>query len=218
MIAEETEIIQSLGEAIWDGDDTKSRELAIKAIQRGINITTVFNNGILEQINRVGDEFGRGNLFLTELFMAANAAKTAMDILMPEMVKQKGETQSLGRIVIGTVAGDIHDLGKNLTAHFLQANGFDVIDLGIDVSRETFIKKVKKLKPDILGLSAMVTTTMPEQKNVIDALTSAGIREKVKVIIGGSSVDPIWTETVGADAYGSDINDSLKKCKELIAS
>jgi corrinoid protein of di/trimethylamine methyltransferase len=218
LIAEETEIIQSLGEAIWDGDDTKSRELAIKAIQRGVNITTVFNNGILEQINRVGDEFGRGNLFLTELFMAANAAKTAMDILMPEMLKQQGETQSLGRIVIGTVAGDIHDLGKNLTAHFLSANGFEVIDLGIDVSTETFIKKVKKLKPDILGLSAMVTTTMPEQKNVIDALNSAGIREKVKVIIGGSSVDPTWTETAGADAYGSDINDSLKKCKELIAS
>jgi trimethylamine corrinoid protein len=215
LVTTETEIISSLGEAIWNGDDIKSRELAVNAIQMGFNITTVFNKGILERIRRIGDEFGRGGIFITELVMAANASKIAMDILMPEMLKQKGEIQTMGKVVIGTVAGDIHDLGKNLIANYLIANGFEVIDLGIDVPTKTFIEKVKELKPDILGLSAMVTTTMLEQTKIIDALKEAGLRDKVKVIIGGSSINRSWAETSGADAFGLDISDTLKKCKEF---
>lgn len=215
MANSEIELIKSIGEAILDGDDAKSGELANNAIQMGFNITTVFNEGVLERIRKVGDEFGRGGIFITELVMAANAAKIAMDILMPEMIKQKGEIQTMGKVVIGTVAGDIHDLGKNLIGNFLRANGYEVIDVGIDVPTNTFIEKVKELKPDILGLSAMVTTTMLEQTKVIDALKEAGLRDKVKVIVGGSSITKSWTETIGADAFGLDINDTLKKCKEF---
>lgn len=215
MITKEIELIKSLSESILDGDDIRSRELSINAIQMNFNIATVLNEGILEPIKKVGDEFGHGGIFVTELVMAANASKIAMDILMPEILKQKGKIQTMGKVVIGTVAGDIHDLGKNLIANFLRANGFEVIDLGIDVPTETFIEKVKELKPDILGLSAMVTTTMLEQTKIIDALKEAGLRDKVKIIIGGSSITRSWTETSGADAFGLDVNDTLKKCKEF---
>ena len=216
MTTGEKELTQLLSEAIRDGDEEKSREFSNEAIQRGFHISNVFNMGVLETIKRIGDEFGRGNVFLTELVMATEAAKNAMAILLPEMLKQKVEIPRMGKVLIGTVAGDIHDLGKNLVAAILRANGFEVIDLGIDVATNTFIEKVKELKPDILGLSAMVTTTMPEQKKIIDALEEADLREKIKVIIGGASIDAAWTERIGADALGLDLSDALKKCKKLV--
>jgi methylmalonyl-CoA mutase cobalamin-binding domain/chain len=212
----ETQLIQSLAKSLEDGDSDKSRDLALETIKMKYNFSRVFNQGVVQPLKKMGNDFGSGDVFLTELFMAADAAKIAMDVLLPEMVKQEGETQLRGRIVIGTVIGDIHDLGKNLVGAVLRANGFEVIDLGIDVSTETFVKKVKDLKPNILAMSAMVTSTMPAQGEVIEALEKEGLRNRVRVIIGGASIDGAWTEMIGADAYGLDVNDAVKKCNELI--
>ena len=216
MVNSEVELIQLMVNTLQEGDSEKSKDLAMKAIKMGFDLSRVFDLGLVKPLRRMGNDFGSGEIFLTELFMAAEAAKIAMDVLLPEMVKQEGESRMIGRIVIGTVAGDIHDLGKNLVGAVLSANGFEVIDLGIDVPTEIVVEKVRELKPDILALSAMVTSTMPAQGEIIEALKKEGLRDAVRVLIGGASIDGAWTERIGADAFGLDVNDAVTKCGELM--
>jgi methylmalonyl-CoA mutase cobalamin-binding domain/chain len=142
--------------------------------------------------------------------------KAGIDILQPELEKQKGQVETQGKVVIGTVAGDIHDIGKSITSSMLYANGFETVDLGVDVSTETFIENVKKHKPDVLGLSALMSTTMKGQQEVIEALKKAGLRDKVKVIIGGAIVNKTWSEEIGADDWSKDALEAVDKVKKLV--
>jgi corrinoid protein of di/trimethylamine methyltransferase len=204
-----------VSDAIKQGQVELTEELAKDLIRAGADPLEVLNE-VTSTLKEIGDAFSRGDLFLVHMILASEAAKAAMAVLTEEIKKQKKEVKYAGRVLIGTVAGDIHDIGKRLVSTFLEMEGFEVIDLGIDVPTQTFVEKVNELKPDVLGLSALVTSTMPVQGEVIEALREAGLRNSVKVIVGGSSVSASWAEEVGADSFGSDATEAVANVKALI--
>ena len=210
--------VKRLAEAVVEGDAEKSEETAKKTVELGLDPLQVLDEGIIKPLREIGDRFGRGEIFLTDLVMSAEAAKVAMEVLVAEIKRRGREVGYLGRVVLGTVAGDIHDIGKNIVGALLSVEGFEVIDLGADVPTEKFVEKVRELKPNILGLSALLTVTMPVQREVIEALKEAGLRDTVKVMVGGAPVTAEWAEEIGADAYGADAIDAVKKAKKLIGS
>ncbi len=212
---EKNELIRSLYTAVEFGDVEESGSLAERSVDSGYDPFEIMG-GVTGALKDVGERFGVGELFLTELMFCGEAGKAAMSILTEEIKRQKKEITYKGRIVIGTVAGDLHDIGKSLVVAMLTANGFEVYDLGIDVPDETFVEKVKELKPDILGLSALITPTMFKFKDVVDALREAGLKDEVKVIIGGASVNPRWAEESGADAFGTDTIDAIERINGLL--
>jgi corrinoid protein of di/trimethylamine methyltransferase len=167
-------------------------------------------------LKEIGDMFGKGEIFLPELMAAAQAAEASVKVLNEEIAKRAQTRKSLGKFLIGTVAGDIHSIGKNIVATLLRVAGFEVIDLGVDVPAEVFIEKVKELNPDIVGLSALLTTTMNEQKKIIEKLDEQGLRAKVKVMVGGAPVSQQWAKEIGADACGLDAQDAVEKAIKLI--
>jgi len=210
--------VKRLAEAVVEGDAEKSEETAKKTVELGMDPLQVLDEGVIKPLREIGDRFGRGEIFLTDLVMSAEAAKVAMEVLVAEIKRRGREVGYLGRVVLGTVAGDIHDIGKNIVGALLSVEGFEVIDLGADVPTEKFVEKVRELKPNILGLSALLTVTMPVQREVIEALKEAGLRDTVKVMVGGAPVTAEWAEEIGADAYGADAIDAVKKAKKLIGS
>jgi len=210
--------VKRLAEAVVEGDAEKSEETAKKTVELGMDPLQVLDEGVIKPLREIGDRFGRGEIFLTDLVMSAEAAKVAMEVLVAEIKRRGREVGYLGRVVLGTVAGDIHDIGKNIVGALLSVEGFEVIDLGADVPTEKFVEKVRELKPNILGLSALLTVTMPVQREVIEALKKAGLRDTVKVMVGGAPVTAEWAEEIGADAYGADAIDAVKKAKKLIGS
>ena len=214
MLDEEALII-SIYNAVEMGDPDESSALAKRGIEAGYDPLNIMG-GVTDALKDVGARFGEGELFLTDLMFCGEAGKTAMKILTEEIKRQKKEVPYTGRVLIGTVAGDLHDIGKSLVVAMLAAEGFEVIDLGIDVPNETFIEKVMELKPDVLGLSALITPTMFKFKEIVEALEENGVKENVKVIIGGASVNKEWTESSGADAFGTDAIDGIKKIKALV--
>jgi len=200
-------------ESIKDADKGKAQELAKQAIAEGMDPLEVINKGFRAGITEVGDLFGRGELFLPELILSAEAMKGATDILtsaLPVGAKERG------KVVIGTAQGDIHDIGKSMVVSFLQANGFEVYDLGRDVEMQQFIDKAKEVDADIIGMSALLTTTMSMQKTLIQELKKTGLREKFKVMVGGAPATQRWADRIGADAYGVDAADAAKKATELL--
>ncbi|MCK4804402.1 MAG: corrinoid protein, partial [Spirochaetes bacterium] len=168
-------------------------------------------------IRIVGEKFGCGEMFLPDLMMAVEAMKAGMDILQPELDKRKIRKKSRGTVMIGTVFGDIHDIGKSIVATMLEMNGYEVIDLGINISTETFVKKIRELNPDILGLSAMLATTMREQKEVIETVKKEGLRDRIKILVGGAPVSEQWAEEIGADGYGANAEMAVQLVKRLAA-
>jgi corrinoid protein of di/trimethylamine methyltransferase len=209
------ELIGKLSAAVKEGNVEESGSLAEKSVKSGYDPLEVLA-GVTSALREVGERFGKGEMFLTELMFCAESAKAAMAPLTVEMKKQRKEVKYLGRVLIGTVAGDIHDIGKSLVAAMLTAAGFEVVDLGVDVPDEVFVAKVRELKPDVLGMSALVSNTMFKFGDVIAALKKAGLRDKVKVVVGGAFVDQEWAETSGADAFGSDTVDAVAKVKALM--
>jgi corrinoid protein of di/trimethylamine methyltransferase len=209
------ELIGKLSAAVKEGNVEEAGSLAEKSVKSGYDPLEILGS-VTSALKEVGERFGGGEMFLTELMFCAEAAKMAMAPLTVEMKKQKKEVKYSGRVLIGTVAGDIHDIGKSLVAAMLTAAGFEVVDLGVDVPDEVFVKKVRELKPDVLGMSALVSNTMFKFGDVIGALRKAGLRDKVKVIVGGAFVDQPWAETSGADAFGSDTVDAVAKIKALM--
>jgi corrinoid protein of di/trimethylamine methyltransferase len=201
--------------AIKEGRMEDGEELARNLVSAGVDPVEALNL-VTKTLKEIGDAFARGDLFLVHMIMSAESAKSIIDIFTPELSRQKKKIDYLGRVIIGTVAGDIHDIGKRLVATFLEMEGFEVIDLGIDVPTETFVEKIKELEPDVLGLSALITSTMQVQGEVIEALQNAGIRNKVKVIVGGSAVMGSWAEEIGADGFGTDAVDAAEKIKKMI--
>jgi corrinoid protein of di/trimethylamine methyltransferase len=168
-------------------------------------------------VRKVGELYEKGELFLTELMMAASAMQAGVEVLKPEILKEKKSSNACSKIIIGTVEGDIHDIGKTIVKTMLVANNFEVIDLGVDVPNDVFIQNVKEHKPRILCLSSLLTTTKSKQKEVIEALKSQGLRDKVKVMVGGAAVTPEWADKIDADGYGEDGADAVKKAKVLLS-
>jgi len=199
-------------EAVLVGDVEKTKILTQEMLNKGISPHDVIEKGLMEGMNLVGDKFERREYFLPDLLVAAEAVKRATEVLKPFLKGEKGR----GTVVIGTVRGDIHDLGKNLVASTLEVSGFRVVDLGVDVSSERFVDSAKKEKADIVAISALITTTMVGMKDVIEALEREGIRKEVKVMVGGAPLDEEFARKIGADRYARTSRDAARKAVELV--
>ena len=210
------EILNGLSQAIIEGNISLTKELSKKALGKGVDPLIIIEKGLKKGIQIVGEKFENGEFFLPDLIMASEAMKAGLKILEPELHKKKKGMPIVGTFIIGTVEGDIHDIGKTIVVSMLQANGFRVIDLGVDVPTEKFIEKVREIKPDILGLSALLPTTMPKQQEVIEALKRENLRERVKVMVGGAPVTQAWADQIEADGYAEDAVEAVKKALELI--
>ena len=209
-------ILEKLREAVWYFDEDEVKRLSEEAVKTGLDPVEVLEEGLAKALREVGNRFGNGEAFITELIASAQVMEAGAEILNREIVKRGVTRKSVGKILIGTVEGDIHSIGKNIVKTMLTAAGFEVIDLGADVKSEEIVKKVKELKPDILGLSSLMTTTMVKQKEVINELKKAGLRENVKVIVGGAPVTEAWVKEIGADACGLDASSAVKKALKLM--
>ncbi|MEM2137234.1 MAG: corrinoid protein [Candidatus Methanomethylicia archaeon] len=209
-------ILGKLINAILDYDIDGAVKAAEEAINAGLDPIDAIENGLAEGIRIVGEKFEAGEVFLTELAIAAEAMKAALKILEPLILSSGKERKSLGKVVIGTVEGDIHDIGKNIVSIFLMASGFEVIDLGADVPVELFVEKVKEVKPDIVAMSALMTTTMVKMMDVIKALEREGLRDRVKVMIGGAPTSKEWAREIGADGHGSDAIEAVEVAKKFM--
>lgn len=208
--------IKAIYDAILEGEIEVAEDKANDALASGIKPLSIAQEGCIKAIENVGALFEKGDYFLPQLIASAEAMKAAMSIVEPHFdIDEK--TESLGRVLIGTVAKDIHDIGKNMVATMLQASGFEVVDLGVDVSSENFVKNCKELQPQVIGLSALLTTTMPYQEEVIKLLKQAGLRDDVKVIVGGAPVSKGWAKDIGADAFAEDAVRAVGEIKSLLA-
>jgi corrinoid protein of di/trimethylamine methyltransferase len=210
------DVIEDLKKAVIQYDIENAEHLATKAISLGadpLDCAKALTDGIRE----VGDEYGTGNLFLPDLVCASEVMKIALPVITAALQKQGKEFLSLGKIVIGTVFGDIHDIGKSIVATLLYASGFQVIDLGTNVHSQDFSKAVKEHQPDILAMSSLLTTTMLEQKTVIDRLTEANLRHTVKIIVGGAPVNQEFAHRIGADGYGATAPEGVRVAKRLLS-
>ena len=209
--------LESIIAAINEFDSNQVKEASSKALQAGIPVAEVVQKGIGLALQEIGRKFETGELFLTHLVAAAEAAKEALDsVLIPEMKKQP-EKISLGtKVILATVKGDVHDIGKNIVGAMLFAAGFNVIDLGKDVPTDVIVRRVKEEKAPLLGLSALLSTTMPVIEEVIQALEDAGIRDEVKVIVGGAPVTEEWAMKIGADGYGDSAPHAVAVAKSVL--
>jgi len=209
------DILNRLKEAVINYDVDETVKVAQEVIETGFDPLKAIEEGLAIGLQVIGDKFGSGEIFLPMLMIAAEATKKALAILEPAVAKGKSK-KVLGKVVIGTAEGDIHDIGKSIVAAMLTANGFEVHDIGCDVPTSKFVEKVKEVNPDVIGISALLTTTMPRMTEVIDALKKEGLREKVKVIVGGAPVSAAWAEQIGADAYGEDAMAAVDVVKKLL--
>ncbi|MDH5437389.1 MAG: corrinoid protein [Candidatus Bathyarchaeota archaeon] len=209
------DVLNRLKEAVTNYDVDGAVKAAQEVIKTGFDPLRAIEEGLADGLKVIGDKFGSGEIFLPMLMISAEATKKALAILEPAVAEGKSR-KVLGKVVIGTVEGDIHDIGKSIVAAMLTANGFEVHDIGCDVPTSTFIEKVKEVDPDIIGMSALLTTTMPKMTELINTLKKGGLREKVKVIVGGAPVSAAWAEQIGADAYGEDAMAAVDVTKKLL--
>jgi corrinoid protein of di/trimethylamine methyltransferase len=209
-------LFEEMTNAVIAGLPDKARELAHEALRAGIDPLTAIDQGFKVGMDVVGEGFATGELFIPDLMMSGEAMKAAIATLEPELMRRKQQRQVLGKVVIGTVQGDIHEIGKTLVATMLTANGFEVHDLGVDVSSQQFIDAVREVNADVVGLSALLTTTILNQEAVILDLQEAGLREQVKVIIGGVPASPQWAKEIGADAYAANATEAVQVVKQLM--
>jgi len=206
--------LSSLIKAVISGDRDKAVQLAMEAVNTGINPEEIITKGLQLGMMTVGEKFSSGEYFLPDMLMAARAMKSALEVLQPLLAKS--DLPTLGRVVIGTVQGDMHDIGKNVVATFLGGSGFEVYDLGLNVSAQQFVDAVREKKADILGLSALLTTTMPTMGQTIKDLEKAGLRSRVKVIVGGAPVTAEFARFIGADAHARDGGEAIPVCRKLV--
>ncbi len=183
-------------------------------LNKGRSPEDIVQKGMIAAMEIIGEDFKNGTVFISEVLLSARAMNRAMNFLGPHLAR--GTNQARGKIVIGTVRGDMHDIGKNMVTVMLCGVGFEVIDLGINVPPEKFVQQVAEKKPEILGMSALLTTTICEMRNVIESLTAAGLREKVKIMVGGAPLNERFAEDIGADGYGHDAGEAVALAKELI--
>jgi trimethylamine corrinoid protein len=210
------ELFESMKQSIMDGDPDRARELSQRAIVEGINPLEAIHRGFVLGLNAVGEQFEQGEMFLPDLVLAGEAMKAATAALEPEIQRGGTKRETLGRVVLGTVKGDIHEIGKTLVGTMLSASGFEVFDLGVDVAFESFALKAEELGADIVGVSSLLTTTMTGQKGVVEALERHGLRPRVKVMIGGAPVTETWAKEIRADGYGKDALGAVALAKSLM--
>jgi 5-methyltetrahydrofolate--homocysteine methyltransferase len=208
--------LEGVAQAILNGDPEKTEELVKSLLKDGVPARDILKKGLIAGIEEVGVQFGNGEIFLPELMMAGEAMKITLPLLKSILTETEGSVPYVGKVAIGSVEGDIHDIGKNIMLMMLEGNGWEVTDLGIDVSPEGFCKAVRENDFQVLGLSALLTSTMPAQKEAIDALKAAGLRDKVKVAIGGSVCTQEWCDEIGADCFATDAAEGVKKLRLLL--
>jgi trimethylamine corrinoid protein len=206
------DIYQEAAESIVNADRASAEEIAQRALDSGISPSDIMQNGFVKGIQEVGDLFESGEVFLPELMMSADAMAGATEVTNAALEGEAAEAK--GIIVLGTVQGDVHDIGKAIVIAYLKANGYEVTDLGRDVSSDTFIAKAKELNADVIGMSALLTTTMEEQKKVIKMIKEQGL--SYKTVVGGAPCTQRWADQIGADAYAEDANDGVKKIDALL--
>jgi corrinoid protein of di/trimethylamine methyltransferase len=212
------ELFEKMAQSIIDGESEVAVALAKHAIESGIDPLEAITKGFVLGVNTVGDAFSRGDAFLPELVMAGEAMKAAVTTLEPEMARRGTARQVLGKVVLATVEGDIHEIGKTLVGTLLSASGFQVYDMGVDVSASRIIEKVREVDANIVALSALLTTTMVKQGEVIEILKKEGLRSSVKVMVGGAPVTRDWVQKIGADGYSEDAIGAVNAGKQLVGA
>ena len=205
--------MEAARKSIIDYDVTKAEEIAREALASGVDPVALIEKGFTPGIAEVGDRFDRGEVYLPELILAADAMKAGTAIC--EAAFPKGTVRERKKVIMGTVEGDIHDIGKSIVASFLAANGFEVHDIGRDAPAEKFVETAREVGADVVGASALLTTTMEQQKKIVEGLKEAGLRDKVKVIVGGAPTNQEWAEKIGADAYAENAAEGVAKVKQL---
>jgi 5-methyltetrahydrofolate--homocysteine methyltransferase len=206
--------LTEIKESVINGNMKDTQDLVNQALSKGSEARVILKESLIPAMDEVGARFEKGDFFVPEMLIAARAMKAGIEILKP-LLTESG-VDSAGKVVIGTVKGDLHDIGKNLVGLMLEGGGFEVIDLGTDVSVEKFIEAVKSEKPHLLGMSALLTTTMTSAGEVIQALEKEGLRDQIKVMFGGAPVTQAYTEKIGADGYAPDAAVAVKKARELL--
>jgi trimethylamine corrinoid protein len=209
------DLLKAARQAVVEGDEEAAVAMANKVIEEGVNPVEIINEGLSPAMTEVGDGFANEEIPLPGVLVAAEAMTKAIEIMEPHIPKEE-VAESLGTVVIGTIEGDIHDIGKRIVATMLKVYGFEVHDLGRDVPIDEFVEKAKELKPDILGSSSLMTTTMGGQKILEEKLREVGIRDNFKTMIGGAATTQEWADKIGCDCYAEDANDTVLKAKELI--
>ena len=207
-------LLEEIKKIVIDGKHKEIEALVQKAIREKADLDDLINRALIAAMDVVGDRFARSEIFVPEMLVSAVTMKKGLDIIKPLL--KGNEEEAKGKVILCTVRGDQHDIGKNLVAMMLEGAGLEVIDLGVDVTVEDVIDKVNEIQPQVLGLSALLTTTMPEMENVINLLRDRGIREKVKVMIGGAPVDAEFAKKIGADAYGEDAAEAVTIARSFI--
>jgi len=207
-------ILEELKENVIDGNEGKVIEGTRRALEEGVGVEEILNKGFIPGMEVVGNKFQANEIYVPEMLISARAMKAGMRILEPLLTK--AGIEPMGRVVIGTVKGDLHDIGKNLVAMMLEGAGFEVIDAGVDITAQKFMDLTKENKANVLGLSALLTTTMVEMKNVINTFKENGLREDVKIIVGGAPVNADYAKEIGADGYSSDAASAVGLAKNLL--
>ena len=207
--------LNEISEALQRGDAGKVEKLVRLALAEKLSPKEILENGLIKGMNIIGVKFKNNEVYVPEVLIAARAMHAGMDVLKPKLVETG--VKNIGKVVIGTVKGDLHDIGKNLVKMMLEGAGFEVIDLGVDVSADKFVSAVKEHHPDILGMSALLTTTMVNMVDVIKSLQLSDLREKIKVMIGGAPITQNYAEQIGADGYSPDAASAAEDAKKFIA-
>ncbi|MCS6831260.1 MAG: corrinoid protein [Armatimonadota bacterium] len=210
------EELKALAQAILEGKRNEAVDLTQKLVDAGVTPKQILDEGLIAGMSVAGEKFKNGEYFVPEILVAARAMKASMEILRPLLVAS--DVQPIGTMVIGTVRGDLHDIGKNLVAMMVEGAGFKVVDLGVDVTADKFIAAAREHNAQIVGMSALLTTTMTYIPEVIKAFDSEGLRPQVKLIVGGAPVTQEWANQIGADAYAPDAATAVDKCKELLGA
>jgi len=209
-----SEILSQISTAVIEGNKDDIVDLTEDALDEGLDAKTILDNGLMPGMDHVGVEFRAGNMFVPEVLRSARAMQASMDVLKPLLAEAGAEMT--GKVVLGTVRGDMHDIGKNLVAMMCEGAGFEVQDLGKDVSPDAFVQAVKDFAPDIIGMSALLTTTMRVMEQTIKALEEAGVREQVKVMVGGAPVTQSFADQIGADGYASNAAAAVEMAKQFV--
>jgi 5-methyltetrahydrofolate--homocysteine methyltransferase len=207
-------ILDDLRQSVIDGDMHSTQNLVPKALTEGISPERILKNGLIAAMGEVGARFEKGEFYVPEMLISARAMKSGLALLRPHLVA--ANVQAVGKVVIGTVQGDLHDIGKNLVGMMLEGAGFEVVDLGADVSAEKYVAAAREHQPDLIACSALLTTTMPHMQNIIQQLDQAGLRPEVKVMIGGAPVTEAYAGQIGADGYAPDAAAAASLAKALL--
>jgi corrinoid protein of di/trimethylamine methyltransferase len=212
------EMFKQMAQAVIDGDDEEATALAGQALDQGLDPLEAINRGFTPGMDVVGELYSTGEYFLPDLILGGEAMKAALAVLEPALRASGQEREVLGKVVLGTVKGDIHEIGKSLVGSMLSANGFEVYDVGIDIEAAAFVDKAREHGADIVALSALLTTTMLHQRDVIEHLAEAGLRDQVKVMVGGSPVTQGWADEIGADGFAEDAAGAVVVAKRLMGA